>query len=219
MSVILKGYVPKPGSDREKILVVLRGNPTADTDAVAKAIGKDRDSTDGILRCMRRAGVLSNINLGRSRIPHRFLVPVGKVEEQVAKELRETIKSVSEIANETNLTNRAVFFVNKERGIRTKLVNQNVLWGLKIEKLDVPVNPLSLAERESILQANLNFILTEIKEFPEEARKILEPIAKSKVLVGLSKYYKELMSQQHFVMLVTRRVVYEYLVEEKRNGH
>jgi hypothetical protein len=137
---------------------------------------------------------------------------------KVLQDLETTTDSLESIAKRNGLSEGTVRKFNDGKNIRTKIVGNNSLYGLNVDKLDEPVTQLTVAEKQSILKNNLSFISRELEGLPEEVRRELEAAAKNSVWAGLSKYSKDLMLPQHFVMLVTRNVLSKYIREQMKKN-
>ncbi len=153
------------------------------------------------------------------RIGTKYLADPKYIE--VAGLLKNTIMTTVEIAKKTDVDRGIVSHIldaHNKAGpmpLRTRAVEQATRCpsGLNPDTLENPLKVLARAEQREILARHMPAVREMLSDFPDMVRFEVEQRARRRVLAGLEKYSQYLMGERHFVLLVAKRAVYEYVVE------
>jgi hypothetical protein len=192
----------------------LRQNPNATRKQIAEGTGMKYCTTVCLLLQLERKGAISHVlheSTGKVR-------PGSRLEAEIVADLRDGIEPMSAIGRKRKLHPDTIKTVNMKHGLRTKVVINHTHDGLGLnpDRLPEPVTPLTVSEKQAIMREYAPVVNKMLEEFPDRTREELKERAATRVWGGLAKYHKDLMSQRHFVMLVTKKAIYEYIQEQKK---
>jgi hypothetical protein len=202
------------GSGVRAVTQFLKQNPNATRKQIAEGTGRKYCATQHLLLKLERKGAISHVlreSTGKVR-------PGNRLEAEIVADLRDGIEPMSAIGRKRKINSHTIMAVNMKHGLRTKVVINRTYRGsgFNPDRLPEPVTPLTVSEKQAIMREYAPVVNKMLEEFPDGISEELKERAATRVWGGLAKYHKDLMSPRHFVMLVTKRAIYEYIQEQKK---
>ena len=192
----------------------LRQNGKTTMGQIAERTGARYANVHRAVVCLERVGEITPVpRESRSKIKAG-----SPTEEELIGQLRDGIEPIRRISQKSGLSDCLIKRICKRYGLRSELAKKYIASGLGLNPDLLPNPPvqITVSDKQRIMRENAQVIGEMLSEFPERSREMLAERARKKVWGGLAKYYEGLMSTRHFVMLVTTRAVYGYLLEEMK---